>query len=73
MKTLFDYQMVCRRDDNGSYIAYVPAIDGCHAIGNSPEEVQQELQHVFEMIAEEFAGSGRALPDDIQLIVAHAG
>ena len=38
MKTLFDYQVICRRDDNGSYVAYVPAIEGCHAIGRTPEE-----------------------------------
>lgn len=53
MKTLFDYQVVCRRDDNGSYVAYVPAIAGCHAIGDTPEQAQKELQQVFDMITEE--------------------
>jgi predicted RNase H-like HicB family nuclease len=72
MKTLFDYQVVCRRDDNGSYVAYVPAIDGCHAIGSTPEQAQRELRNVFDMIAEEFAEGGRQLPDDVQLTVAHA-
>ena len=72
MKTLFDYQVVCRRDDNGSYVAYVPAIEGCHAIGQTPQEAQRELQNVFDMIAEEFAGSGKPLPNDVQLTVAHA-
>jgi predicted RNase H-like HicB family nuclease len=72
MKTLFDYQVVCRRDDNGSYVAYVPAIDGCHAIGSTPEQAQRELQNVFDMIAEEFAEGGRQLPNDVQLTVAHA-
>ena len=72
MKTLFDYQVVCRRDDNGSYVAYVPAINGCHAIGSTPEQAQRELGNVFDMIAEEFAESGRQLPNDVQLTVAHA-
>jgi predicted RNase H-like HicB family nuclease len=53
VKTPLDYQVVCRRDDNGSYVAYVPAIDGCHAIGRTPQEAQRELQNVFDMIAEE--------------------
>jgi predicted RNase H-like HicB family nuclease len=53
VKALFDYQVVCRRDDNGSYVAYVPAIDGCHAIGATPEQAQSELNNVFAMILEE--------------------
>lgn len=72
MKTLFDYQVVCRRDDNGSYVAYVPAIDGCHAMGATPEEAQRELRNVFDMIAEEFAEAGRQLPEDVHLTFAHA-
>jgi len=72
VKTLFDYQVVCRRDDNGSYVAYVPAIDGCHAIGPTPDQAQRELQNVFDMIAEEFAESGRQLPNDVELTVARA-
>ncbi len=50
---LYDYHVVCRRDDNGTYVAYVPAIAGCQAIGATPEQAQRELQSVFEMIAEE--------------------
>jgi predicted RNase H-like HicB family nuclease len=72
MKTLFDYQVVCRRDDNGSFVAYVPALEGCHAIGATPAEAQRELQNVFDMISEEFAESGRDLPNDVQLTVVHA-
>jgi predicted RNase H-like HicB family nuclease len=72
VKTLFDYQVICRRDDNGSYVAYVPAIEGCHAIGRTPEEAHHELHDVFDMIAEEFAGKNQPLPDDVQLTVAHA-
>jgi len=45
MKTVFDYPVVCRRDDNGSYVAYVPALEGCHALGRTPEEAQEELHN----------------------------
>ena len=72
MKTLFDYQVVCRRDDNGSYVAYVPALTGCHALGRTPTEAQAELHNVFDLIADEFAGRGQSLPDDVQLTIAHA-
>lgn len=72
MKTLFDYHVVCRRDDNRSFVAYVPAIDGCHAVGRTPEEAQRELHNVFDMITEEFAERGQPLPDDVELTVTHA-
>ncbi len=31
MRSLHDYTVVLRPDDNGTFVAYVPAIDGCHA------------------------------------------
>ena len=72
MKVLFDYQVVCHRDDTGSYVAYVPAIAGCHAVGPTPELAQQELHNVFEMISEEFTERGQPLPEDVEHTVAHA-
>jgi len=62
MKTLLDYHVVCRQDDNGSFVAHVPAIDGCHAIGRTPDQALQEHHNVFAIIAEEHAERGQALP-----------
>ncbi|MEA2044915.1 MAG: type II toxin-antitoxin system HicB family antitoxin, partial [Euryarchaeota archaeon] len=54
MKRLHDYTMVLRPDDNGTFVAYVPAIPGCHSWGRTPEEAQGEIVNVFEMIKEEY-------------------
>jgi predicted RNase H-like HicB family nuclease len=72
VKSLFDYHVVCHRDDNGSFVAYVPAIEGCHAIGHTPEKAQSGLRKVFKMISEEHAEQGKRLPDDVQLTAVHA-
>jgi predicted RNase H-like HicB family nuclease len=56
---LNSYTIVIRPDDNGSFVAYVPAIDGCHEWGLSPDEARAELSNVFEMIVEEY---GRGFP-----------
>lgn len=72
MKNLFAYQVICRRDDNGSYVAYVPTLEGCHALGSTPAEAQLELQNVFDMIADEYRESGKPLPEDVQLNAVHA-
>jgi predicted RNase H-like HicB family nuclease len=72
MRSLNNYTIVLRPDDNGTFIAYVPAIVGCHAWGKTSEEAQSELVHVFEMIQEEYQEIGRALPEDIEVSISCA-
>jgi len=71
MPRLDEYTIVIRPDDNGTFVAYVPAISGCHAWGRTPGEARAELTHVFEMIQEEYKEEGRPLPRDIELTVSH--
>ena len=73
MKHLEDYTVVTRPDDNGTFVANIPAIPGCHAWGRTPDEARAELCHVFEMIQEDYAEDGRSLPHDVELMVGHAG
>ena len=72
MKCLQDYTVIIRPDDNGTFAAYAPAIPGCHAWGQMPEDARNELAHVFEMIQEEYTEEGRSLPQDVALMIAHA-
>ncbi len=72
MKRLYDYTMILRPDDNGTFVAFVPAIPGCHAWGRTPEEAQIELLNVFDMIREEYEEDGRMLPEDIDVKAVYA-
>jgi len=72
MKSLRDYTLVLRPDDNGTFVARVPAIPGCHAWGRTPEEAQAEIANVFEMIKEEYREEGKPLPQDVDLAAVHA-
>ncbi len=72
MKTLQEYTIVIRPEDNGTFVAYVPAILGCHAWGHTSEEASTELVNVFDMIREEYQEEGRSLPADVELLVANA-
>jgi len=72
MKRLYDYTVVLRPDDNGTFVAFVPAIPGCHAWGKTPEEAQTELLNVFDMIQEEYEEAGRMLPDDVDAKAVYA-
>ncbi|MEM8781120.1 MAG: type II toxin-antitoxin system HicB family antitoxin [Cyanobacteria bacterium P01_G01_bin.49] len=72
MKTLNDYTIILRPDDNGTFVAYVPAIKGCHAWGENSKEAHSELNHVFDMIQEEYREEGKSLPDDVEITVSYA-
>jgi predicted RNase H-like HicB family nuclease len=72
MKLLQDYTIVIRPDDNGTFVAYIPAIPGCHAWGETLDEARAEIVNVFEMIKEEYEEEGRSLPEDVELVIANA-
>ena len=72
MPSLKNYTIVLRPDDNGMFVAYVPAIASCHAWGQTIEQAEAELVHVFEMIRDEYQEAGKELPKDVELAVSHA-
>ncbi len=62
--TCEDYKTVLYRQDDGSWVAEIPAIPGCYALMDSRELALAELAKVFAMIAEEYRQKGQALPAD---------
>lgn len=72
MKLMTEYTIVLRPDDNGTFVAYIPAIPGCHAWGKTPDEARAELVNVFEMIQDEYSAEGQELPQDVELVIANA-
>ena len=63
------YKIVLYRQDDGSWVAEVPAIAGCYALMATREEALAELAQVFGMIAEEYRERGALLPEDTTEIV----
>ena len=63
------YKIVLYRQDNGSWVAEVPAISGCYALMATREEALAELTLVFAMIVEEYQERGAPLPEDTTEIV----
>lgn len=64
-----DYKIVLCRQEDGAWIAEIPAISGCYALMPTREEALAELFDVFEMIAEEYREKGLPLPADSTEIV----
>ncbi len=66
---LEDYKMILYRQDDGSWVAEIPAIGGCYALMPTRDEALAELRLVFDMIAEEYREKGLPLPADTTEIV----
>lgn len=67
--TLDDYKIVLYRQEDGSWVAEVPAIAGCYALMPTREDALAELRAVFEMIAAEYREKGQRLPADSTEII----
>ena len=64
-----DYKTVLYRQEDGSWVAEIPAIPGCYALMETRELALAELAQVFAMIAEEYHKKGQSLPADSTEII----
>jgi len=64
-----DYKIVLYRQEDGSWVAEIPALPGCYALMGTREEALAELEQVFGMIAGEYREKGQPLPKDTTEIV----
>ena len=67
--TLKDYKTILYGQEDGSWVAEIPAISGCYALAETREQALAELHQVFTMIAVEFREKGLALPADTTEII----
>jgi predicted RNase H-like HicB family nuclease len=66
---LQEYKIVLFRQEDGAWVAEIPAISGCYSLMPSREEALAELSNVFEIITEEYREKGLPLPADSTEIV----
>ena len=64
-----DYKVVLYRQDDGSWVAEIPAVGGCYALMDTREAALIELERVFGLITEEHQERGESLPKDTTEIV----
>jgi predicted RNase H-like HicB family nuclease len=67
--SLEDYKTILYRQEDGWWVAEIPAIPGCYALMETRESALSELSKVFEMISQEYAEKGQNLPADTTEIV----
>lgn len=70
--TFADYKIVLYRQEDGAWVAEVPALPGCYALMDTRAQALEELERVFDMIAEEYRQKALPLPQDTTEILTHA-
>ena len=59
-----NYKIVLCRQEDGDWVAEIPAISGCYALMPTREQALEELKGVFAMISEEYQAKAFTLPLD---------
>ena len=62
--TFENYKIVLYRQEDGTWVAEIPAISGCYAHMPTREQALEELDGVFHIVSEEYREKGLALPAD---------
>jgi predicted RNase H-like HicB family nuclease len=57
-----DHKTILNRQEDGSWVAQIPAVPGCYALMDTREAALDELNNVFAMIAGKYSQKGLHLP-----------
>ncbi len=53
MAKVLNFKVIIEQDEDGYFVANVPAIPGCHTQGKSYEQVVERVKEVIELCLEE--------------------
>ncbi len=49
---MYEFDMIILEDETGGYIAFVPALPGCHTQGDTLEELMKNMKECIELYME---------------------
>ena len=56
---VYRFQMIVEQDEDGLYVADVPALQGCHTQGETFEDALTNIREVIEMCVQELREDGQ--------------
>lgn len=62
----FSYSVFYEQASEGGYVAFVPALPGCHTQGETLEEAERHVKEAIALYLESLAAHGEAIPEEGQ-------
>lgn len=60
----FSYSVFYEQAAEGGYVAFVPALPGCHTQGETLEETEQDVKEAIAVYLESLVAGGEAIPEE---------
>jgi len=60
----YSYSVFYEQDPEGGFVAFVPALPGCHTQGDNLEETEQNVKEAIALYLESLSAHGEAIPDE---------
>jgi predicted RNase H-like HicB family nuclease len=60
----FSYSVFYEQAPEGGYVAFVPALPGCHTQGETLEETEGNVREAIALYVESLAAHGEAIPEE---------
>jgi predicted RNase H-like HicB family nuclease len=60
----FSYSVFYEQASEGGYVAFVPALPGCHTQGETLEETERNVKEAIAVYLESLAAHGEAIPEE---------
>ena len=64
MERTLTYTVVIEQDEDGVYIADVPALPGCHSFGTTPGEAERNIEEAIQCYLGSLVKAGEQIPKD---------
>jgi predicted RNase H-like HicB family nuclease len=60
----FSWSVFYEQAPEGGYVAFVPALSGCHTQGETLEETERNIKEAIALYLESLAAHGEAIPEE---------
>jgi predicted RNase H-like HicB family nuclease len=60
----FSYSVYYEQAPEGGYVAFVPALPGCHTQGENLEATERNIKEAIALYLESLAAHGEAIPEE---------
>ena len=63
---IFSYAVFYEAAPEGGYVAFVPALPGCHTQGDTLEETEQNAREAIELYLESLVAHREQIPEELK-------